>query len=75
MKMNASIDNSNIRATAGAIISEARRRKGYTLEDLAETSGLTAEELMTLETADLPNRSHALRAGAALGVAPTALSI
>jgi transcriptional regulator with XRE-family HTH domain len=75
MKMNASIDNSNIRATAGAIISEARRLRGYTLEDLAETSGLTADELMTLETADLPNRSHALRAGAALGVAPGALSI
>ena len=75
MNMNPTIQSFATTSAAGEVIAEARRNRRYTLEDLAETSGLTISELSSLENGGQLNRAHALRAGAALGIAPSSFGI
>ena len=75
MNMNPAIQSFTPISAAGDLIAEARRNRRYSLEDLAETSGLTISELASLENGGQLNRAHALRAGAALGIAPSVLGI
>ncbi|WP_413989640.1 helix-turn-helix domain-containing protein [Labrys okinawensis] len=55
----------------GEIFRQIRTEKGYSLEDLAETCGLTASEILAVEAGDVANPSYVARIAHALGlVAP-----
>ena len=52
----------------GSILAEARARRGYSLADLAETTGLTVAEVAALEGGMDFNPLKIRRAAVALGV-------
>lgn len=52
----------------GALLAEAREARGYSLDDVAETTGLTVAEVTALENDADFDPSRIRRAAAALGV-------
>lgn len=58
-------------ATIGAqIFKEAREAKGYSMEDLAVTCGLTVEEIRRVELGKDASPSYRRRVASALGLPP-----
>ena len=53
---------------AGVLLAEARHRRGYSLDDVAETSGLTVVEVAALESGEDTDPARTTRAAAALGI-------
>jgi transcriptional regulator with XRE-family HTH domain len=70
MNIRSSIESNTetSRHRAGAVLSEARQRRGYSLDDLAETSGLTVDEVAALESGEDTDQMRMLRAAAAVGI-------
>ena len=70
MNIRSSIESNTgpSRHHAGAVLSEARQRRGYSLDDLAETSGLTVDEVAALESGEDTDQTRMLRAAAAVGI-------
>jgi transcriptional regulator with XRE-family HTH domain len=52
----------------GVLLSEARHRRGYSLDDVAETSGLTVDEVAALESCEDTDQARTARAAAAVGL-------
>ncbi|MGO8655194.1 helix-turn-helix domain-containing protein, partial [Rhizobium ruizarguesonis] len=52
----------------GALLAEARQARGYSLGDVAETTGLTVAEVTALERDEDFDASRIRRTAAALGV-------
>jgi transcriptional regulator with XRE-family HTH domain len=66
--MNAIISTERLGAGVAANLRQARAARGYSLEDVAETCGLTVDEIVALETAqDMDSRKLA-RVAAAVGL-------
>lgn len=66
--MNVMISTERFGAGVATDLRQARAARGYSLEDVAETCGLTVDEIEALETAqDLDSRKLA-RVAAAVGL-------
>jgi transcriptional regulator with XRE-family HTH domain len=57
----------------GRLLSEARQGRGYSLDDVAETSGLTIDEVAAIESGDDTNQARIARAAAAVGLSDAVL--
>jgi transcriptional regulator with XRE-family HTH domain len=65
MNMISKIENGT---ETGVLLAEARQRRGYSLDDVAETSGLTVDEVAALESGEDTGLARTARAAAALGI-------
>ena len=65
MNMISKIENGT---ETGVLLAEARQRRGYSLDDVAETSGLTVDEVAALESGEDTDLARTARAAAALGI-------
>jgi transcriptional regulator with XRE-family HTH domain len=65
MNMVSKIENVS---ETGVLLSEARQRRGYSLDDVAETSGLTVNEVAAIESGEDTDLARTARAAAALGL-------
>jgi transcriptional regulator with XRE-family HTH domain len=52
----------------GEIFRQLRADKGYSVEDLAVTCGLTEAEILSIEAGDIPNSDYIPRVAHALGL-------
>ena len=52
----------------GEKFKQLRTEKGYSVEDLAETCGLTANEITEIEAGNIPNPEYIPRVAHALGL-------
>ncbi|QKK27846.1 helix-turn-helix domain-containing protein [Rhizobium hidalgonense] len=68
MNMASKIAKSPAVPSIGALLAEARQARGYSLDDLAETTGLTVAEVTALENDADFDASRIRRTAAALGV-------
>ena len=55
-------------AIRGEIFTQLRTEKRYSVEDLAETCGLTAGEIVAIEAGNIPNPEYIPRVAHALGL-------
>ena len=75
MNMAANIIEFKSVTAVPVLLADARRSKGYSLDDMAETSGLTVSEIVALESGKDQDRQHIRRMGSALGLPLAALGI
>ncbi|MBB3166152.1 transcriptional regulator with XRE-family HTH domain [Rhizobium laguerreae] len=68
MNIASNIAKSPVVPSTGFLLAEARQARGYSLDDVAETTGLTVEEVTALENDADFDKSRIRRAAAALGV-------
>ncbi len=68
MNMVSQIVKSPIAPSVGALLAAARAARGYSLDDVAETTGLTVAEVTALENDADFDASRIRRTAAALGV-------
>jgi transcriptional regulator with XRE-family HTH domain len=68
MNMVSKISKSPTTTASGVLLYEARHRRGYSLEDVAETTGLTVIEVQALEEGVDCDQSRLRRAASALGI-------
>ncbi|MBY5890959.1 helix-turn-helix domain-containing protein [Rhizobium leguminosarum] len=68
MNIVSKIAKSSVAPSVGALLAEARLARGYSLDDVAETTGLTVAEVTALENdADL-DASRIRRTASVLGI-------
>ncbi|MBY5841807.1 helix-turn-helix domain-containing protein [Rhizobium leguminosarum] len=68
MDMVSNIMKSQVAPSVGALLEEARLTRGYSLDDLAETTGLTVAEVTALENDADFDASRIRRTASALGI-------
>ncbi|MEH7912098.1 helix-turn-helix transcriptional regulator [Rhizobium laguerreae] len=68
MNMVSKIVKSPVALSVGGLLAEARAARGYSLDDVAETTGLTVAEVTALENDTDFDASRIRRTAAALGV-------
>ncbi|MBX4893442.1 MULTISPECIES: helix-turn-helix domain-containing protein [Rhizobium] len=62
------IEKSPVAPSVGALLEEARLTRGYSLDDVAETTGLTVAEVTALENDADFDASRIRRTASALGI-------
>lgn len=72
--MNVNISTERLGAGLAADLRQARVARGYSLEDVAETCGLTVEEIEAIETAQHMDSRKLARVAAAVGLPLSPLS-
>ncbi|MBY3465769.1 helix-turn-helix transcriptional regulator [Rhizobium laguerreae] len=68
MNMTSTVAKSPVVPSIGAVLAEARQTRGYSLDNVAETTGLTVAEVTALEKNADFDASRIRRTAAALGV-------
>ncbi|CAK10374.1 helix-turn-helix domain-containing protein (plasmid) [Rhizobium leguminosarum bv. viciae 248] len=68
MNMVSNITKSQVAPSVGALLVEARLARGYSLDDVAETTGLTVAEVTALENDADFDASRIRRIASALGI-------
>ncbi|MCB2404421.1 helix-turn-helix domain-containing protein [Rhizobium ruizarguesonis] len=68
MNMVSKIAKSPAAPSVGALLAEARLARGYSLDDVAETTGLTVAEVTALENDTDFDASRIRRTASALGI-------
>ncbi|MBY5385391.1 helix-turn-helix domain-containing protein [Rhizobium leguminosarum] len=68
MNMVSNITKSQVAPSVGALLVEARLARGYSLDDVTETTGLTVAEVTALENDADFDASRIRRIASALGI-------
>jgi transcriptional regulator with XRE-family HTH domain len=68
MNMRTKVGKPTAIPSTASILAKARQGRGYSLEDLAETTGLTVAEVTSLEVGGDFDPARVRRVAAALGV-------